>query len=235
MKDFDELTNIEKAALSSTEAARYVRIHAMESGVPLDSQEIEDEEIEPEQEVLLLETKYYGVQFENLSSLGVVFATRADAEDFLRSSYRVVGSKYLGGYHRTQEYTQLPVAAKILEKVLPTEDEVLRAMADLEQQAAVGKRNEKLVREKEERARQLNNMATYVWDQIHAARDVVRRLESVRACWAEYKDLAKDLTSAIACMNRAYPDQKSLLCEALGDNWDSVPPVDADAFDNIEL
>lgn len=214
--DFDDLTVEQKAALNEEEIQHYIRIYAMEEGVPLGTTNIE--EFKEEEPVNLDKEQVFQIRHDNMSAFGIVFATRGDAEAFLQLNYRVVGSKYLGSYHKTQEYTMPPSGLTVQMADMPTEEVVTSHQRELEAHAQISKANEEIRRERDKRDRIIERLSEHIWGNVRESRAVIAKFEDIRTCWAEYQELAKDRASAVKFMLKAYDDTE-LVNEALGATW----------------
>tara|TARA_R110002167_G_C12707228_1_gene655127 strand:- start:26332 stop:27024 length:693 start_codon:yes stop_codon:yes gene_type:complete len=220
--DFDDLTVDQKAALTQEQVDQYIRVYAMEQGVPLTTNELED--FTEETPIVLPTETFYAVTHEEPSghSMGIVFRNHADAAAFLKLDFLFVQSKYLAGYHRTQEYVTPGSQANIVDKNLPSDIEVTRQMGELERQAQIQKGNQELSNQRKNRDREIERLSEYIWGFVREARARVYKLDDIRSCWAEYQDLAKDFPSAVKFMLKAY-DDTTLVAEALGATWNCVP------------
>jgi hypothetical protein len=215
--DFSSLSAEEKASLTETEVNAFVRIACMEAGVVL-GEPVEEPVFLDEPDVPLETVIRYRVEGNDMPSCGIVFEDRESAQAFLELKTLGVHSKYLGGYHRTQEYTRPMGPLHISEVQLPTEEAVVVKTAELEESAANAKANSELRRKLESRERKIDEAAKPIWNEYREAKAHLVELQEVRNCWAEYQDLAKDFPSAVTFMMKAY-DDTYLLAEALGASW----------------
>jgi len=230
MKPFDDLSDAELASLNEDEVKQYVRQASMEEGIPL---AFELEEIGEEPTVNAKETEYYSVEHDGSNKTGVVFLTREDAEAFTRLKYAVIHSKYLGGYSKTMSFTDRPVGAKVVRVGMLSKDELDRNLLALEEQAQRQKSNSEARRERESREAKIQKVQNKIWSRLSAARSAVRKAQEIKTCLAEYRKLAKDEASAIACLKKAYPDKEDLLNTVLGHGWDILVGISADEVEQI--
>ena len=224
-ENFDLLTTEEKASLTEVEINAIVRIACMEAGVKL-GEPVEEPVFLEEPDVPLPTISRFKVGGNNMPTCEIVFEDRESASAFLGLRTLGVQNKYLGGYHRTQEFTRPVGPLHITEIELPTEEAVVFKTAELEKSAANAKANSELRRKIEKRENDLEKAATPIWNEYRGAKARMVELEEVRLCWVEYQNLAKDFNSAVTFMKKAY-DDVVLLADALGVNWEIDVVVDA--------
>ncbi len=216
MTTFNELNTAQLAALTAEQVEAFIRTSCMDEGIPLGT--IDFPRLEVENQVDLVETEYFTVKNGGVD-VGILFETKEDAEAFRRLRFRVTDSKYLAGYHVTKTFAREPNELTIGTHQLVSEEDMLRNMAALEAAALVTRANKELKEEMEAHASKIRKVSTELWEKVRSARAHVAHLDAVRACWVEYQELAKDMTSAIACMRKAYEGKDELLTEALGAEW----------------
>ena len=219
IRDFYELSVDEKAKLTTDEVSAYCRVAAMEAGVVLS--EIEPDFL-PEERPELEFQEMWVINGDDMPS-GIVFRNKESAEDFLSLDIVGVNSKYLGSGYSTTLKVLRPLTGltmSLAEEFL-TETEYERAKVALDQFGNNVSHNKKLREALDKRSRDYDRAAEYIWSDFREAKESLAKLQEIRTCWAEYQDLAKDLSSAVKFMLKAYTDAE-LLAEALGANWNTT-------------
>lgn len=220
MITFNELNTAQLAALTDDQIELYIRTESMEEGIPLGTRPAGS--FQAETRVDMNETEYFIVERDG-SDVGILFDTEEDAQAFTRMSFSMVDTKYLSGYSVSKSYAKKPEEVRVARRRMPSESDVMLNLAELEAAAMVTKANRDLNSQLEQHSSAVNKVRKRVWDSVYEARSTVRRLDDVRACWAEYQGLARDMPSAIACMRKAYERDEALLADALGAEWSSLP------------
>lgn len=216
MIDFDNLSVEEKANLTIEEVNDYCRIAAMEAGVVL-------AQISPE----FLPEEHPEIQFKEMwvvegddMPTGIAFRDKESAEDFTELNMIGINTKYLGsGYAATLKIirSMTGLTIKLSEEFL-TEAEYERAKVALDEYGNNVKHNSELRNALEKRSRDYDRAVEYIWSDYREAKASLQKLTEIRSCWFEYQDLAKDFSSAVKFMLKAYSDTE-LLTEALGPAW----------------
>ena len=219
--DYYSLTAEQKANLSQDDVKAYARICAMEAGCI--SVPIEEPEFLPEEDVRLDTNVFFRINGDDLdNSMGIVFPTRIAAEQFIELNPIAVKSTYLGGgWRRSQEYTRSLTGLSVETVHLPTEQEFNRARVGLEESASNAIHNQELREKLDKRQRDYDRVTSDLWTDYRESKGRLGLLVEIRACFEEYKTLAKDLRSAITFMKKTTYEAKDLE-EALGDYWDVV-------------
>jgi len=214
-----ELTTEEIAALTEEQVRDYCRVAAMEAGVVLSPTE---PEFLPEDKPVLAYQTLYVVEAETMPD-GIAFETREAAEEFTRLAVVGCNTKYLGqGWAASIKIIKPMTGLEIKQQDdFVTETEYERARTALDEYGENVKHNKDLRTEVDKRATAYERATREVWSDWHQARQRMHELEEVRRCLQEYRELAKDEESAIACMKKAY-DSPELLADALGKDWDVI-------------
>lgn len=216
VSDFYELSTEEKANLCEAQVSAYCRVAAMEAGVILS--DIEPDFL-PEEQPELQNIEMYVVEGDDMPT-GIAFNNKESAEDFISLDMVGVTSKYLGSGYSTTLRILRPLTGLTIRHAeeFITEAEYERAKVALDQYGNNVKHNKDLREALDKRSRDYDRASEYIWSDYREAKATLQKLEEIRTCWSEYQDLAKDFSSAVKFMMKAYTDSE-LIAEALGSSW----------------
>lgn len=216
VSDFYELSTEEKANLTQEQVVAYCRVAAMEAGVVLSDI---DPDFLPEDRPELEFQKMWVVNGDDLPT-GIVFRDKESADDFTTLDMVGITTKYLGnGYSTTLKILRplTGLTVSLVEEFL-TEEEYERAKVALDLYGNNVKHNAELRTALEKRSNDYDRASEYIWSDYREAKAALVKLQEIRTCWLEYQDLAKDFSSAVKFMMKAYTDSE-LIAEALGSSW----------------
>lgn len=227
MKDWDELSREERANLTKEQVEAYIRVFAMEDGVVL-GVEFEDLIENTEEPQLDTELKFQ-VSCAEQTFTGFLFNSEVQAKAFIALVPLTRRREYIGdGYGCVVEHTQVPTEMKVEPVSVSTEKSVAMHREALEKSAAIVEQNKKNRERRDEFHRHFSRVSSPIWREWSDDKDYLTKLENIRACYEEYKSLAKDEASAITCINKAFPDME-ILNDALGKGWNVLPGIAEEA------
>lgn len=198
-----DLSDKERAALSSDDVQRYGDVELMAKGVlKLPELVVVDEPAEPE----LAKTRYYRVeQFPT-----VLFPTLEAAEAFRELAPRDLDSKYLNrNYSTSVQYARLREKLTVDTVEAAAEDDVRQHTAGLEKAAAAREANRKARQDYDEALRAQNNALEGLWEDWHRCRALAVEMERVRDTFQRYIAMTNgDKAMAARFLAKAFPESK---------------------------
>jgi len=194
-----DLTEEERGTLTEDEVERYLDAELMTKGVlrarPLELVTVP--ELPPPTR------SYYAARTERrYGRAEFAFESKEEAERFLALRPLVVDSEYLGS-SGSVEYVR-EAETEIVAVALYTEGEKDAHKRDIEKAGAAKAENERRTREHTEAVKKQTEALKGLWEDWHACREKVRRLNEIRATFEEYKKIAGDDGVAATFLGKVY-------------------------------
>lgn len=211
MKDYwDDLTEKERAALTTEEMVQFEAVELMRLGVL----RVEPFTPEPVPEVPEPSARVYRMNVGAYSSLDVAFSSAEAAEAFLKLAPLYVTNEYVNGAY-VQTVAPLPASTSVFLESVRTKEEALELRQRIADANAVKERNAKGQREHEEEAKKQEEALTTIRANYYDCLAHARKVERIARVFSEYTATANgDTEVARKFLCKAFtPDEIAMFDE----------------------
>lgn len=201
MKTYWDLSEEERGTLTREDVERYVDAELMVKGVL----KVKPLVLEPEPAVPEPTQGFFVIRLVGGygNKAAVVFRSVEDARAFLALRPFALESEWLSS--STVEYvSEIRPEAEVVEMRLLTDAERNAARTELSKAAAIKSENAKRKDAYEKAVREQTTALKGLWEDWHACREKVAKLETIRATFTEYRLIAGDPAVAATFLRKVY-------------------------------